>query len=642
MVKGSSKAASEGIAAITKPHTAPTVSRTFLELALMEFECTPRVISFQEARREVFRLDPSVRVANITAMQNSTPEGFLMRRGSAQKRASHEGTVGARRAYGVALAVCALLSVLVTVDAWANSGKVYRGVEVGSLALGGKTPEEASEALRDSSEGLREVRLSGPGDASLDAREIGLSIDTAETTRRAYAVGREGSIPERLGERVRALLFGSAEVGAAVDYQPEEIRERVGALARELDSEPRNASVGISGDAVEVERAAAGFEVDVAATERGVRAAVEGLEGEAPLVGGRVAPTVATGGAEAAAEKARAALSGPVTLTMGEEEWTLSGAEIVHVLEVFREGDGLDVRLDVDHLKESLPEMYDSLTTEPVEAGFRVLGTEVSVTESELGRRVADDRLYSALERGLFEGKREYRVPVVTTEPGMTTAEAERLKPTTRLSRYRTDYTWDTDPGRRINMEIASNAMRGTLVAPGEVFSYNAVAEPLDYEQAKVIKNGAADYEEGGGLSQVSSTLYMAANLAGLEILEANPHYAELPYIRPGLDTTVWFGALDLRFKNNTGGYIMTQQWQDPDGFNYAEVWGQPTGKEVEMRSEKVFDGEDPEGKPMTKWVTYKRITQDGKVIMDGVFRRDTYKELDPYEGPPPNSVSVG
>ncbi|WP_162924769.1 VanW family protein [Rubrobacter indicoceani] len=574
-------------------------------------------------------------------MQNATPEGFLVRRGSGEKRASRKAPTGARRVYGVVLAVCALLAVLVAMDAWANSGKVYRGVEVGSLALGGKTPEEASGALRDRSEGLREVRLSGAGDASLAAREIGLRLNTAETVRRAYAVGREGSIPARLGERVRAL-FGSVAVEPAVDYRPEEIREGVRTLAGELDSEPRNASVGISGDAVEVERAAAGFEVDVAATERNIRAAVENLEGEAPLAGGRVAPAVATGSAEAAAQKARAALSGPVTLVLEEEEWMLSRAEIGHVLEVFQGGDGLDVRLDGDHLRESLPGMYESLTTEPVEAGFRVFGTEVSVTESRAGTRIAEEKLYSALERGLFEGKREYRVPVVTTEPRMTTAEAERLKPTTRLSRYRTDYTWDTDPGRRTNMEIASNAMSGTLVAPGEVFSYNAVAEPLDYEQAKVIKNGAADYEEGGGLSQVSSTLYMAANLAGLEILEANPHYAELPYIRPGLDTTVWFGALDLRFRNNTGGYVMIQQWQDPDGFNYAEIWGQPTGREVEMRSEKVFDGEDPGGKPTTRWVTYKRITQNGEVLQDGVFRRDTYKELDPYEGPPPNSVSVG
>lgn len=130
----------------------------------------------------------------------------------------------------------------------------------------------------------------------------------------------------------------------------------------------------------------------------------------------------------------------------------------------------------------------------------------------------------------------------------------------------------------------------------------------------------------------MSSTLYMAANLAGLEIVEANPHYTELPYIRPGFDTTVWFGALDLRFENNTGGYILIREWMDPDGFNYARIYGRPTGREVKMWSEKVFDGTDAEGKPTTRWVTYKKVTQNGEGIFEGVFRRDTNKELDPYE----------
>lgn len=59
------------------------------------------------------------------------------------------------------------------------------------------------------------------------------------------------------------------------------------------------------------------------------------------------------------------------------------------------------------------------------------------------------------------------------------------------------------------------------------------------------------------------------------------------------------------------------------------------------MRSEKVLDGEDPEGKPKIRQVTYKRITQNGEVLQDGVFRRDTHKELDSCEGPSPDPVSV-
>ena len=91
-------------------------------------------------------------------------------------------------------------------------------------------------------------------------------------------------------------------------------------------------------------------------------------------------------------------------------------------------------------------------------------------------------------------------------------------------------------------MKLAASAVSGTLVAPGEVFSFNEHASGLDYDKAKTFSEGGVGYADGGGLCQVSSTLYMAAQYAGLEIVERHPHYAVLPYIKPGFDATVWFG----------------------------------------------------------------------------------------------------
>src|SRR5919112_814317 len=130
----------------------------------------------------------------------------------------------------------------------------------------------------------------------------------------------------------------------------------------------------------------------------------------------------------------------------------------------------------------------------------------------------------------------------VTEEPELTSAEAESLKPTTLLGKYRTDYRETSDKSReRVeNLEIASNAIDGTFLAPEEVFSLSELAAPLSYNETKVIIEGKEEKGDGGGLCQVSSTLYMAANYAGLEMVERHPHAAQLPYIRPGLDATVW------------------------------------------------------------------------------------------------------
>nr|MCV5142938.1 hypothetical protein [Escherichia coli] len=88
---------------------------------------------------------------------------------------------------GTLLVICAAVSVLVAADYWTNAGKVYRGVEVGEVALGGKTRAEAEEALRDRTTG--EIELSGPGGFSAAVEELGVEYDVAATVEDAYAVG---------------------------------------------------------------------------------------------------------------------------------------------------------------------------------------------------------------------------------------------------------------------------------------------------------------------------------------------------------------------------------------------------------------------------------------------------------------------
>jgi vancomycin resistance protein YoaR len=290
----------------------------------------------------------------------------------------------------------------------------------------------------------------------------------------------------------------------------------------------------------------------------------------------------------------------------------------------------LAVDYERGQLRNGLSDVFSTLTSEPVEAGFKVNGADVSVTESQTGQKVDEEKLLDDIEAGLPEGKREYEVPVTTQEPKLTTEEAENLKPTTLLGKYRTDYrlTSDKSSERVQNLEIASDAISGTLLAPGEVFSLNEHAAPLDYNKTSIIIEGKEDKADGGGLCQVSSTLYMAANYAGLEMVERHPHSAELPYIRPGFDATVWFGngggqPLDMKFKNVTDGYVLLREQVADDGYIYAEVYGRPTGTEVEMDSEPTYMSSDS-----AKWITYKKVTENGDVTFDDVFHKDTYKPL--------------
>ena len=166
----------------------------------------------------------------------------------------------------------------------------------------------------------------------------------------------------------------------------------------------------------------------------------------------------------------------------------------------------------------------------------------------------------------------------------------------------------------------------------------NEVLSPLDYNKTSVIIEGKEEKADGGGLCQVTSTLYMSANYAGLEIVERHPHATQLPYIRPGLDATVWFGSLDMKFKNDTDGYLLLQESVGDDGYIYASIYGRPTGKEVEMNSEPEYVGADS-----SKWITYQKVKENGKVTFDDVIHTDTYKPLVDEHGKiiPPNSEEL-
>ena len=523
--------------------------------------------------------------------------------------------------------LCAAAALLFVLDVTLTSGEVRGGVRVGTVSLGGKTAMEAREVLEDELAGPVEgVRVSGPGNALFTARELGVTFDAAETADLAYAVGREGNLFERLGARLDAAL-GGTRVAPAVEYDPAVAREEV----RELHEEPIDAAVAVIDDHTEMREAEAGYEVDVEATVAGVTKAAEEGRGEAKISGEEVEPEISTGEAEAAARRAETAMSGPAVFFVGEEEWAFSPVEIGEALNVATEDGGIEVSLDEARMQAGLEGAYAELVEEPVEAGYVVEDGEISVTKSQTGKSIEENQLFEALETGLFEGRRRFEVPIVTDEPDLTTKEAEEAKPTALLGRYRTDYmTYDDSPGRVDNLEIASDAVNDTVLAPDEIFSFNALAEPLEYYETKVIVNGAVDYSEGGGLCQVASTLYMAANYAGLKTVERHPHYSELPYIRPGFDATVWFGSLDMKLKNNTGGHVLLREWVDAEGYVNAEVWGRPTGKKVEMASQLVSTYADAEGNPVTEWVTYRRVTKDGEVISDGPIYTDTYGYLKP------------
>ncbi len=546
---------------------------------------------------------------------------------------------------GAAILLCATISALVVGDHLTNAGRIHRGVSVGDVALGGKTSEEARETLESRApDTLEQVRLSGSaGSFAVPTEGLDARFDIGATVEAAYAVGRRGNLAQQLGDRARSIL--DVGVPAEVRIRPGAVRSSLEELAARADEEPKDASVEIYGSDIRVSGSREGYRLDVAATARNLERNLQSLSGEARMYGEVLEPEVTTGEAEAAARDAREAVSGPLVLTAFGKSLTLSPDAVSSSLAVGREGGTLQMSLDRERLREAMAALYADLNVEPVEAGYDVGGgavPEISVTPGGEGRRIEDEKLLDAIEEGLFEGRREYEVPVAVARPGLTTAGAEKMKPTEMLGSYRTDYSVVPDDGTRVeNLGISSEAVSGTLLAPGETFSMLDHVAGLEYNDSKVIVGGRETEADGGGLCQVTSTLYNAANFAGLDVVERTPHSAQLPYIRPGMDATVWWGGpgkeddLDMKFRNTTGGYLLLREYVAGDGHVYAEIWGRPNGTEVSMRSKPSYLGADG-----SEWVTYQTVEKDGEVVFDGLLHRDAYEPLVDEDGntiPPPD-----
>ena len=153
------------------------------------------------------------------------------------------------------------------------------------------------------------------------------------------------------------------------------------------------------------------------------------------------------------------------------------------------------------------------------------------------------------------------------------------------------------------NLSLASRRISGTLIAPGEVFSFNKsvgeVSGATGYRQAYVISEGRTVLDDGGGICQVSTTIFRAALNAGLPIVERTAHayrvsYYEQKGFKPGFDATVWAPAVDLQFRNDTDHHILIQVVVDAARAKLeVDLYGTSDGRRVEL-SEPVLSNFQP------------------------------------------------
>lgn len=261
------------------------------------------------------------------------------------------------------------------------------------------------------------------------------------------------------------------------------------------------------------------------------------------------------------------------------------------------------------------------------------------------GRKVNKEKLKSKIKNSVLVGG-FVEIPVDIEKPKITKDMLKQIKD--RLGSFTTTFA-GSSLGRKHNINLASSSINGKILLPSEVFSFNETTGPRDadagYKEAKIILDGDLTPGIGGGVCQVSTTLYNAVLLSDLKIEERHPHSIPATYVEKGLDATVAYDYLDFKFSNNTN-YPVYIHSEVKDNNLTITIFGKKVKKNrvVKIKSEiiQVLEPEvetriDEKLEPGTKNIlqkgrygykvkTYKEVYENGSKIKTEIISSDFYK----------------
>lgn len=293
-------------------------------------------------------------------------------------------------------------------------------------------------------------------------------------------------------------------------------------------------------------------------------------------------------------------------------------------------------RCDREKVDSLIAKINAAVTTPAKNAKMSFTNGVRTIIPEVLGTTVDPKSSYDLIKSAIERGDSSVNLHIALDTPEVTTAELEQVD--TQLATYTTRFpAWRKD--RTHNVKLAAAAINGRLLRPGEIFSYNQVVGPrlkkTGYKEAQIYSRGEIIPGVGGGICQVSSTVYNAALLANLEIIERSNHSMPVPYVPLGRDATVAYGIRDLKFKNITSApvYIATRIEENR---LTVDVYGTAIDKkEVSIVTTKPKRMLIKNGKRITA-VTVYRIVHAG-----GVEAQKKKVSYDRYSPAPPHPASA-
>ena len=568
---------------------------------------------------------------------------------------------------GMALLVV-LVALLPGIYSQMYNGHIFAGVTVGGVDVSGLTTQQATELLTQRLDFPERGKIVFQDGASLwTARpvDLGLTLDAQTTAQAAYSFGRSGGLVTHLADQWRAWSSG-VNLAPRFVFDKGVAQTYLQGIAQQVNRPIIEATLGISGVQVVVNSGQVGRTMDVAAALSSLDIQLQTLtDGLIPLVVQETPPVIID--ATAQAKLARQILSAPLVLQIPNPEpgdagpWSFEPAALVEMLTIQRvkaeNGEVYQVGLSTDALRTFLMNVAPPFSRQPQNARF-IFNDDTRQLEviqpAVIGRALDVDSSLEQINQQLLAGQHNIDLVMQTTNPPVPDwATAESLGITELTSVY-TSYYYGSDSARIQNIKTSASRFHGLLIAPGETFSMadalGDVSLDTGYAEAWIIYGDRTIKGVGGGVCQVSTTLFRTVFFGGYQIDERWFHAYRVKYYEQtasgghddklaGLDATVFAPQVDFRFTNDSPYWLLMETYPGTSSLTW-KFYSTSDGRTVDWTTSGLQNIKEPpaplyiENPDLKKdeikqvdWavdgadVTVTRtVMRDGSILHDDVF----------------------
>ncbi len=469
-----------------------------------------------------------------------------------------------------------------------NNARIMKGVTVNGISVQNLTIEEAKQTIQEKMEKElnKDIKINSEGfEYSIKLEQIGVEYKIKEAIQNAYKVGRDGNIFTNNFDILESMIKGK-NIQLENSYNKELLEAIANDIAVKIPDAVEEASYYIENEKLYILKGKSGNTINQEMLKEEILDKINNDSNEKILL--------------------------KIYHTEPEE---------INIEKIYSEV-----------YKEPKNAYY---TKDPFEVFPHVNGVDFDI---------------EAAKEILKEEKEEYEIPLIIKIPQITINEIGTEAFPDLISSFSTKYNGNDVP-RTTNLKLAMKSLNGIIVSPGETFSYNKVLGKrtigAGYREAGGYAGGRLVQMVGGGICQISSTLYNAVVYANLEIVERHNHMFVAGYVGAGKDATVSYGTLDFKFKNTRNNPIMIKT-SIGGGVAKISIYGikEEVEYDVEISSKilnytpyKVIYEEDTslgEGKEKVeqggmngcKSITYKIVRLNGEEISRTVLSSDTYKAM--------------